>query len=76
MVGYYSKYSGVRLDNIKRQVKSLIAAGILDESEGVIMLHKDFMINFPSKTKEDMLSGPFVAGVIFDNLMARKRTSE
>ena len=40
------------------------------------MLHRDFMINSPIKTREDILSGPFVAGVIFDNIMARKSTSE
>ena len=76
IIDYYSKYSGIRLGNVKRKIKPLIVAGVLDESEGVVMLHRDFMINSPIKTREDILSGPFVAGVIFDNIMARKGTSE
>lgn len=69
---WYSIYSNTRLDSVKRQVKSLIDAGILEDSVGIIIPHKDFMINSPSRSKAEARGESFKAGCIFDMLMVRK----
>lgn len=71
---WYSIYSGVRLDSIKRQVKSLIDARIIEDSGGVVIPHKDFMVNNPSRSKAEARGESFKAGVIFDTMLARKHT--
>lgn len=72
LIEWYSKYSGKRIDNIKRTVKTLIKEGILDDNEGVVFPHKDFMINNSNRTKDEAKSDPFVAGVIFNNMLLKR----
>lgn len=76
LIEWYSKYSGKRVDSVKRSVVNLIKHGILDDNQGIVFLHKDFMINNTERTKNDVKSDPFVAGCIFDVMMNKKKSVE